>query len=211
MFKTFEERQADRKQVMPRFVRVGELRSAPTLPTSEERLDGLPGDQWSVEQFEAAVGSLVKTGSFEVVVSPPTRLLPELTTDTQFKYGQEYVEAAAKIPGSRTLRVATVREAGRLIAYGIAHQRKAGNSIDIIDVDRDSTRSAGIFTLVQCGTVALTVGLGHVIVDALLRASPRPVAVDATNPSSRYIFKSLGFIKRVGQVNPCLLDLLGSR
>lgn len=211
MFKTFQERQADRKQVMPRFVRIDELLSEPSRPTSEERLERLPSDQWSVEQFEAAADSLVTTGSFEVVVAPPQLHLPDLTTDTQFRYAQEYVDAAAEIPRSRTLRVATVLEAGRLIAYGIARRRQSGNSIDIVDVDRASTRSAGVFTIVHCGTVALTVGLGHVIVDALLRTLPRPVAVDATHASSRYIFKSLGFIKRVDQANPCLLELGDSR
>ena len=51
-----------------------------------------------------------------------------------------------------------------------------------------------------------TVGAAHVIVNALVGELRRPIVTDATNDSSRYVFRSLGFLPRSGK-KPRLLAL----
>jgi hypothetical protein len=210
MFKPFEERRAERMRTRPgssRILTLAELLAEPCEPTSEDRLDELSGSVWSPEQFSLAASSFASSTGLTIVTGPPARELPPLSSDVHFKYSGEYEDARKVLIRSRRLRVVSVLEADRVIGYGIAHQRKAGSSIGIIDVDYSSQRSAGLGAEVACGDTRFSVGVGHVVVATLLPMLKPPVSVDATNPPSRYIFKSLGFVTRSGQANPCLLDL----
>lgn len=210
MFKPFEERHAERMRPRPgssRILTFAELLVAPREPTSEDRLDKLSGSVWSPEQFSLAASYFASSTGLTIVTGPPAKELQPLSSDVHFKYSGEYEDARKVLIRSRSLRVVSVLEADRVIGYGIAHQRKAGSSIGIIDVDYSSQRSAGLGAEVECGDTRFSVGVGHVVVATLLPMLKPPVLVDATNPPSRYIFKSLGFVTRRGQTNPCLLDL----
>ena len=56
----------------------------------------------------------------------------------------------------------------------------------------------------RIGGREFAVGVGHVVVNLLIKALQKPVYVEATADHSRYIFKSLGFEQRPGGSNPCL-------
>ncbi len=49
------------------------------------------------------------------------------------------------------------------------------------------------------------VGVSRVVLARLLTELSGPVATDATNKRSRYVFKSLGFVRQDGCSNPCML------
>ena len=55
-------------------------------------------------------------------------------------------------------------------------------------------RRAGLERTVSVAGGEFTVGIGHAIVDLLLPALQRPIHANANTTSSRYIFKSLGFL-----------------
>lgn len=70
-----------------------------------------------------------------------------------------------------------------------------------------SFRYAGLRKSLRIEGENFQVGVGHLIVDALLESCNRFVRVDATNPASQYIFKSLGFRHDDLIRNPCILIL----
>ena len=105
------------------------------------------------------------------------------------------------------ITVALVWEEDVLVGYGIALSRSDACEIEIIDVDLYSRRQVGFGDEFQLSGQEFQVGVGHIVVCALLRRCPRPIRVDATNSSSRYIFKSLGFVHDAQSGNPCILKM----
>jgi hypothetical protein len=178
--------------------------------TSEQRLLRLPGDSWSPSDFVLQIAQLHEQLKLTVSSLTHPASLPALSPDTWFKYsgfdGGSYEAAGEQMAAADTqVRVAVVTREGRIVAYGIARTDLDASEIEIIDVDRDSRRSAGIHKVFEIDGEQFSVGLGHVIAYALIDALPRPIRVDAT--TSQYIFQSLGFRHRPGAASPCELEL----
>lgn len=121
---------------MLRFRRIDELMSEPSPPTIEERLERLPSDLWSVEQFETAAVSLVTTGHSRSpsrhhhATCRTSRLTP------QFMYAQEYVDAAAANPrclslgahvGRRAIRDQTSADRSYSRARRVVHPERSAD------------------------------------------------------------------------------------
>ena len=150
---------------------------------------------------------------FTVAVRKGVEALLALGPDVKYKYSGKssgsYYEVAERAVEGEDLLVATVQEGERVIGYGIAALTNGEWNIEIIDVDAFSRRSTGLQRIVTIGGIEFGVGVGHVVVNALAPALKQPIYVDATGDASRYIFKSLGFVPRPGEQNPCLLQLAG--
>ncbi len=180
----------------------------------------------SERRFETArspelIASISKTTkSFQtehglsVAVTGSVEKIPDIPRNSLFKYSRPYgegdlPECSQRISNGEKITVALICEDGLLVGYGIAVTREVGSEIEVIDVDCYSRREADLKGTVEVGGEVFQVGVGHVIVIALMEACPRPVKVNATTPHSRYVFKSLGFVHDDYIDNPCILVLRG--
>lgn len=179
----------------------------PANATSEQRLEALLAGSWSPQLFLNALRDFLPSERFSVSLVGSGGTLPELHPDGSFKYLPSYPEARSRIEAGEEVRVSVVQEEGWVIGFGIADKDDGTWQIGQISVDRSSSRSAGLQRTLSVAGEEFTVGVGHVIVETLIAAVPRPIIVDATNSPSRYIFKSLGFTTRPGAANGCLLQL----
>jgi hypothetical protein len=166
--------------------------------SSECRFDVLNSRE-AVETITRTANSFREARGFWVTVTCSAEDIPDMPQDACFKYTREWGEGSLpdcsqRIRYGEKITMALVCEDGLLIGYGIAVTRDAESEIEIIDVDCYSRRKADLKETVQFGGQSFAVGVGHVLVLALMQACPRPVKVDATTPHSRYVFKSLGFV-----------------
>lgn len=137
--------------------------------------------------------------------------VPRLSDETCFKYsrgvGGTLGDCRERIAAGEDLTIASVREDDMVIAYGIAIRKESVTEVEILDVDLYSRRSSGLSVTHQFSGEEFHIGVGHVALKALLEVCERPLTVDATQSSSRYVFKCFGFRQKEGQSNPCILVL----
>ncbi len=180
------------------------------LGASADRLARLPGQTWSPADFFEATRRFCENDGLVVTVNTTGRL-PKLGSATKFKYSRplegEYGRVGRRRGRRANVVVAIVAKGTNVIGYGIALQKDSGSEIEILDVDHYSRRSSGLSLDVVLGGASFSVGVGHAVIAALVRALRRPIFVNATTESSQYICQSLGFVARPGVSNPCLLDL----
>ncbi len=184
-----------------------EFLNTPRRPSSEERLLELPVGSWTPEAFAETTRDFLRETGFSASISERGDALPPLGPDVRYKYSVDYNGVAERIAGGANLLVAVVMEGERVIGYGIAYQHDTHSEIEIIDVDERSRRFAGLQRNLTIDGAQFGVGVGHVVTDLLAVALKGPILVDATSHASRYICKSLGFVPRPGEQNPCLLHL----
>lgn len=207
--KRFDERRRDRTAVrlQPlRIITLEELAALPEQPSSEERLARAPTGTGAAQPFRVATRQLLEASRLQPRLCNGTDYPPDLPGDTEYKYEEAYGEAKERMIRGERLLVAVVCEDSRVIGFAIA--AKAPNNetvVEIIDVDRSSRRSSGLRLSLSVNGTEFTVGVAHILVDLLASHVKGAMKVDATNPPSRYVFKSLGFARQPGEANPCLL------
>lgn len=211
MYEAFEQRKErltkPRERGLGGFVSASELARQPRRLSSEDRLLQVIRDgNWSAAPFSSGARLLAEQARLVAAVTTDAQSIHPLSRDVRFKY-PSYDEAAERMREGEDLVVATVSEGQRIVGYGIAANGEHSSEIEIIDVDAFSKRGAGLQTQIDIGDHQFGVGIGHLLVDLLLGRLRRPVLVDATHSDSRYIFRSLGFVSRPGETNPCLLEL----
>ena len=177
--------------------------------SSENRFELLASSA-AVQSFFKATKEFESRRGLEVNVTKRSEEIPDLPENARFKYSQlgdcnRLQSCSFRIKEGEEITVALVREEGLLIGYGIAVSMNAQCKIEIVDVDQYSRREAGLEDTFQLDNQSFHVGVGHVVVNALLEVCHRPIHVDATNSRSRYIFKSLGFVHDDRSTNPCML------
>lgn len=207
--KPFHQRREERLAVVanPEPMTLAELLAKDFPPSSENRLESLPADSWSPSTFRERTIALRHTAGLVVDVGIGAQAPQDLTPDVMFKYADDTIGVPRHAEGAEPI-IVTVTEGNRIIAYGYGfRQVDSPNSISVIDVDLSSRRSSGLQLQVAVGGQDFGVGVGHVLADALITALPVPIEVDATNATSRYIFKSFGFRQKPSSKNPCLLWL----
>lgn len=210
MYKPFEQRRSKCLVATgrePKLYTVGDLLRTSAPPSSEDRLLKLPVGSWTPGAFAASARHFIRETGFSMYICENGEAPPNLGSDVTYKYTDLYYEVDERIAGGEHLLVAVVMEGERVIGYGIANRRDTQSEIEIIDVDSFSRRSTGLQRTLTIDGVRFGVGVGHVLVELLAAALNRPIFVDATHDDSRYIFKSLGFVSRPGEQNPCLLQL----
>jgi len=179
--------------------------------SSEVRFDQISSPE-AVETISKATKDFQLKHQLRVTVTKQTEELPDIPPDTGFKYSHpgEYGALGScriRIGKGENIIVALVWEDDFLIGYGIAAIVNGKCEIEIIDVDSFSRRNAGLADVIQISEQSFQVGVGHVVVDALLKKCPSPIYVDATHDSSQYVFKSLGFFNDIDSTNPCILKM----
>ena len=174
-------------------------------PSSENRLESLSPGDWSPEVFRLAARKSGRDWGLVMTIHITCETLPNLSPSARSKYDDEYRDAKHE---NRAVAAVTAQKDGQVVGYGMAGESSEGWSlIAILGVAQGFRRSESFHVTVDCASHSFTVGVGHVIADALIRLLKLPMSVDATTPASRYIFKSLGFRRREDQTNPCILDL----
>lgn len=200
-----QEEQADEPEYFG--MHISELMARDSPPTSENRLEVLPADAWSPDVFEAGIKELQRRASLSGTVLRAGEALPNLTPETEFKYRGSYLECEERARDGEELLVAVVAEGVHVIGFGIARlEPAAATTVETIDVDESSSRFAGLEVALSIGGEEFTVGVAHLVVLLFLDQIEGTMEVDATNESSRYVFKSLGFTQVPGEEdNPCIL------
>jgi len=179
--------------------------------SSENRFDLIASPD-VVQTFSKATIEFQSKHRLKVMVTKLAKEIPDIPQNARFKYshagGRGTLSAcSSKIEDGEDLTIASVWENDLLIGYGIATIDNGECEIKIIDVDSFSRRSAGLAEMLHISEQSFQIGVGHVVVNSLLGKCSRPIHVDATHSSSRYIFKSLGFIHDSKSSNPCMLKM----
>ena len=179
--------------------------------SDEERLEALRPDERHPGIFIRATSDLVAAFGLEVRLLQPGEPTPTLAADQRrsLKYGFEYSGAVEDLMGGADIRLAVVTKGDRVVGFGLAEIMNDSDAweVRIINVDEHWRRKSGVELPVVIAGQHFSVGIAHVIVNALLPSLPRPVFADATSPGSRYAFKAFGFVHRGDTSNPCLVVL----
>ena len=179
--------------------------------SSEMRFDKLVSPQAIQSVYQATQDFQSKENLQVSMIKQSTEVL-EIPPDFCFKYSHpcgtgSLQECSKRMESGEDLIVAMAYEENLLIGYAIATIKNGECEIEIIDVDCYSRRKAGLAYTLQISGQSFQIGVGHLVVYVLLQECPRPIHVDATHSSSRYIFKSLGFVHDELSVNPCILKI----
>ncbi len=188
---------------------------APQGESSERRLEKLSPENWSPRCFSEKATELQRNAELEVQVVSDASQLPELgklAAGREFRYDHcSYADCLRRQQdGCRFLVFLALKE-GQVVGYAIAALEADDSAgIEIIDVADSYQRSSGLKEDLKVQNETFSVGVGHVLVVALLRTFHGELRVNATGSSSRYVFKSLGFVGLPGETNPCLLHKLNA-
>lgn len=179
--------------------------------SSERRWEKIQSPK-SVAACRKACAALITREQLVVSVTKKPAKVPEIDRGFRFKYSRpegygSLGETVGRMRKGEKITVAWVEEEGNLVGYGFAVGKPDAVEIEIIDVDVDSRRSSGLCGAFKVARQTFNVGIGHLVVAALIDECAGTIRVDATTHGSRYIFKSLGFTREKGTSNPCLLSL----
>lgn len=179
---------------------------------SEERLENLSPGTWSPHLFSQKSTELQENAKLEIQVVSDTSQLPGLGSGTEFHYDHcSYDDCSDRQQAGEKFLVSLALKKGQVIGYAIAALAADSSAeIEILDVDTSSRRSSGLKIDLTVENETFSVGLAHLLVLAIVRNFTGKLMVNATHPPSRYVFKSLGFVSRPGESNPCLLWKLPS-
>ena len=179
--------------------------------SSEMRFDELVSPQ-AIQSVYQSTQEFQSKENLQVSMTKQSTELPKIPLDFCFKYSHPWDSGSLQACSRRTdngedLTVSFVYEEDMLIGYAIAAMKNEECVIEIIDVDLYSRRVAGLAYILQISGQSFQIGVGHLVVYALLQELPRPIHVDSTYSNARYIFKSLGFVHDDLLGNPCILKI----
>jgi len=180
------------------------------IDCSEFRFRDLSNREGAVESIQVTTRRFAINNKLAVrVVSAPDDI-PSVPTGLGFKYGGHsgsLDDAKCLMEKGQAVLVVFVEENGEVVAYGFSVKEpgQLGTEVKIIDVAREARRSGGLYAEVELEGTIFQVGVAHVLVIELMESTEGPMMTDATNPRSRYVFKSLGFVHDDTTGNPCIL------
>lgn len=185
---------------------------APQGESSERRLEKLSPENWSSRCFSEKATELQRNAELEVQVVSDASQLPELglAAEREFRYAHcSYADCLRRQRDGWRFLVSLALKEGQVVGYAIAALEADDSAeIEIIDVADSYQRSSGLKVDLKVQNETFSVGVGHVLVVALLRTFHGELSVNVTGSPSRYVFKSLGFVGLPGETNPCLLHKL---
>lgn len=141
----------------------------------------------------------------ETVIATGKNSIPDFDDDVCFQYINAVEDYESKLNDGDNAVAVFIKEEDRVIAFGIANKEDHETEIDVIEVEINSTRRAGLSKEIEIENLSFEIGVGHLVVLRLLESCRTPIWTDATNEESRYMFKSLGFVHDKGTTNPCIL------
>ena len=174
--------------------------------SSELRFDSLPDRECAVEAIVVATRKFAQSSGVVVCVPGKGDSIPDLTRCERFRYADQYGPFADALRQGEEVTIATVLKAGEVVAFGFAEvPSEDGVEIMTIDVAIESRRSSGEKATIEINGESFEIGIGHVLVLALIESlGADAVTTNATTSSARYLFTSLGLIS-TDEENSCLL------
>jgi hypothetical protein len=182
--------------------------SSNDLSSSELRFDALPDRGSAVDAIVVATSSFAQSSGVVACVPGKGDDVPDLNHVERFRYADQYVPFADALRQGEDVTVATVLQAGEVVAFGFAEvPSRDGVEIMTIDVATDARRSASEKSTIEISGESFEIGIGHVLVLALIESvDAESLMTNATTSPARYLFKSLGFLS-TDEENSCLLRL----
>lgn len=173
--------------------------------TSEARLSKILDSKKAAEVFAKEATVFANDYGLETVIATNKNSIPDFNDDIGFQYINAIENYKSRLDDSDDAVAVFIKEEDRIIAFGIANKDEHETEIDVIEVEINSTRRAGLSKEIKIENLSFEIGVGHLVVLRLLESCRTPIWTDATNEESRYIFKSLGFVHNEGTTNPCIL------
>lgn len=173
--------------------------------TSEERLSKILDPKKAAEVFTKEAAVFAKEYGLETVIATSKNSIPDFDDDVRFKYINAVYDYESRLDDGDDAVAVFIKDEDRVIAFGIANKEDHETKIDVIEVEINSTRRAGLSKEIEIENLSFEIGVGHLVVLRLLESCRTPIWGDATNKESRYIFKSLGFDHDESTTNPCIL------
>ncbi len=179
-------------------------------PSSEERFEKINNKTHAVRLVQSEVEKFANESGIVVESLVEGTSTPPLNPESHFKYsgtwGGSYQGFCERIEMGEPVSVLTIVETATVIGYALVEHNGDETEIKIIDVERVSQRSNGFHSSFSVEGKEFSVGAAHVLVASIItQFGERRLHTDATHPTSRYVFKSLGF-DRYADHNPCLLE-----
>lgn len=174
--------------------------------SSELRFESLPDREFAVNAIVVATRELAHSSGLIVCVPGKGDSVPDMTRCERFRYADQYVSFADALLHGEDVTIATVLKAGEVVAFGFAEvPSEDGVEIMTIDVAIESRRSAGEKSTIEINGESFEIGIGHVLVLALIESvGANALTTNATTSPARYLFTSLGFLS-TDEENSCLL------
>lgn len=179
--------------------------------SSERRFDKLDKPFLAIASITTAAIELGRNARMEVKAITDARELPPLSPDSDFKYsrhgGGSFGEYRRRMEAGEQVLIFVVLERQTVISYALVdlNSSSVGHEVKIIDVELASRRSSGLQTTIQVEGQPFGIGVAHLLVTSLVNYFDARLYTDATQPRSRYVFKSVGF-SGYSANNPCLLE-----
>jgi hypothetical protein len=173
--------------------------------TSEARLSKIIDPKKAVEVFAEETAFFARDYGLKTVIATRNNSIPDFDDDVHFKYISTVKDFENKLEDGYSSLAVFIKEKDKVIAFGIANEEGHETEIQVIEVEINSSRRAGLSKKIEINNLRFEIGVGHLIVLRLLESCKVPLWTDATNEESRYIFKSLGFVHDEGTSNPCIL------
>lgn len=191
-----------------------------TMKASENRFGRLKNQIAAVNQIRLVTNQLKDTSGLIVATTQDPTIIPCPLKYGNFKYSWseqegEFIDAIDRQDCGESVTISYAIEedaeslGATLLGYAIASKEDGKTTfIEILDVDVCSRRSAGLLLETKIERQKFQIGIGQVLIKGILDHCHGPYETDATNPESRYIFKSLGFLHDDSESNPCILKYL---
>ncbi len=173
--------------------------------TSEARLSKIIDPKKAAEVFAKETAVFARDYGLETVIATSKISIPDFDDDVRFQYINAVEDYESRLDDGDDAVAVFIKEEDRVIAFGIANKEAHETEIDVIEVEINSTRRAGLSKKTEIEHLSSEIGVGHLVVLRLLESCRAPIWTDATNEESRYICKSLGFVHDEGTANPCIL------
>ena len=173
--------------------------------TSEARLSKIQYPKKVAELFAKEADVFAKDYGLETVIGTNKKSIPDFDDDVHFQYMSAVDDYQRRLDDGDDAVAVFIKEKAMVIAFGTACKENHETNIDVIEVEINSTRRAGLLKKIAIENLSFEIGVGHIIVLRLLESCRIPIRADATNAQSRYILKSFGFVQDENTENPCIL------
>lgn len=173
--------------------------------SSEARFLKVLDPKEAAKVFAKEALALEKDFGLETIIATDKNAVPVFDDDIRFEYIIAVEDFKSRLDDGGEAVAVFISEESKVIAFGTASKNDQETEIEVIEVEINSSRRAGLSKEIEIENLQFTIGVAHLVLLKLLEYCRSSIWSDATNESSRYVFKSLGFVPDEGNANPCIL------
>lgn len=173
--------------------------------SSEQRLSKILDLKNAAKIFVKEIAIFEKEFGLESIIATNKNTIPVFEDDIHFKYIRSVHDFKIRLDEGDNIVAVFIKEEDKVIAFGIANKENYQTELEVIEVEINSSRRAGLSREIEIENQLFEIGVGHLVVLKLSNSCGAPIWTDATSEESRYIFKSLGFVQDKSTSNPCIL------